>query len=54
MLDTLYFDKELIVDDTRARQSGHTLYTEESNYGRQLTDSPDETYMERNRFRRVS
>lgn len=54
VLDTLYFDKELIVDDTRARQSGHTLYTEESNYGRQLTDSPDETYMERNRFRRVS
>jgi len=54
MLDALYYDKELEVDDARARQSGHTLRTEESNYGRQLTDSPDETFLERNRFRRVS
>lgn len=54
MLDSLYFDRELRVDETRALQSGHTLRTEETNYGRQLAESPRETDAERERFRRVS
>jgi superfamily II DNA helicase RecQ len=54
MLDALYFNKELAVDETRAQQSGHTLHTEESNYGRSLTESPLHAISQRNQFRRVS
>jgi hypothetical protein len=38
MLDALYFNKELAVNKTQAQQSSYTLYTEESNYGRSLTE----------------
>jgi hypothetical protein len=54
MLDALYFNKELAVNKTRAQQSGHTLHTEESNYGRLLTESPLHAISQRNQFRRVS
>jgi hypothetical protein len=39
MLDALYFNKELAVNKTWAQQSGYTLYIEEFNYSRLLTES---------------
>jgi hypothetical protein len=53
-LNTLYFNTESPVDDARALQSGHSLQTEETNYGRSVAESPFQTMAERARFRRVS
>jgi hypothetical protein len=53
-LESLYWSKELVLDDARALQSGHTLQTEEMNYGRSMKESPLQTMAERESFRRVS
>jgi superfamily II DNA helicase RecQ len=53
-LDVLYWNKEPSVRDARALQSGHSLRTEEGNYGRSMTESPFQTMAEREEFRRVS
>lgn len=53
-LESLYWGKELVLDDARALQSGHTLQTEEMNYGRSMKESPFQTMAERENFRRVS
>jgi hypothetical protein len=50
----LYYNKEPTTDDARALQSGHTLRTEEGNYGRSISESPFQTMAERQAFRRVS
>jgi superfamily II DNA helicase RecQ len=53
-LESLYWSKEPLLDDARALQSGHTLQTEEMNYGRSMQESPFQTMAERENFRRVS
>lgn len=54
MLDMVYYNQDPVTSDARALQSGHTVQTEESNYGRLMIESPNETYREREQFRRVS
>jgi superfamily II DNA helicase RecQ len=54
VVDMLYWNKELATDDARALQSGHTVWTEESGYGRLLLESPYQTHREREQFRSVS
>jgi siroheme synthase (precorrin-2 oxidase/ferrochelatase) len=53
-LDVLYFNKEPEQDNAQARQSGHTVETEECNYSRSLAKSLFQTMAERVKFQRVS
>ncbi|KAI8931122.1 hypothetical protein NX059_012132 [Plenodomus lindquistii] len=53
-LDTLYYGQEPEMNDARALQSGHNRATEEANYGRSCLESPWQTTLERQAFRRVS
>lgn len=53
-LEVLYYGQEPIARDAHALQSGHTLRTEEGNYGRSMLESPFQTLAEREQFRRVS
>jgi superfamily II DNA helicase RecQ len=54
-LEMLYWNTgPQAAEDARALQSGHTLQTEETNYGRSVLESPFQTVAERNQFRRVS
>ena len=50
VLEMLYWDKEPVANDARALQSGHTLQTEESGYGRLLLESPNQTHRKREQF----
>ncbi|KAL5370900.1 hypothetical protein DPSP01_014611 [Paraphaeosphaeria sporulosa] len=53
-LEVLYWNQAPSKSDARALQSGHTLQTEEGNYGRSMRESPFHTMAERAEFRRVS
>jgi hypothetical protein len=54
VVDMLYWGKVLITNDAQALQSGQTVQTEESGYGRLLIESPHQTSREREQFRGVS
>lgn len=54
-IETIYYNQsDGSQDDAQALQSGHTRQTEEMNYGRSTLESPFQTEVERERFRRVS
>jgi superfamily II DNA helicase RecQ len=53
-LEMLYWNKAPAKSNARALQSGHSLETEEGNYGRSMMESPFQTMAEREEFRRVS
>jgi len=53
-LEVLYWNKAPATSHARALQSGHSLQTEEGNYGRSMMESPFQTMVEREEFRRVS
>jgi hypothetical protein len=53
-LNVLYGNKQPTARDARALQSGHTLRTEESNYGHFMMESPFQTMAEQQEFCRVS
>lgn len=53
-LEVLYWNKEPVANNAQALQSGHSLHTEEGNYGRSVMESPFQTMAEREAFWRVS
>ncbi|UPX20622.1 uncharacterized protein EKO05_0010850 [Ascochyta rabiei] len=53
-LEVLYWNKALAKSNAQALQSGHSLETEEGNYGRSMMESPFQTMAEREEFWRVS
>ncbi|UPX20280.1 uncharacterized protein EKO05_0010517 [Ascochyta rabiei] len=53
-LEVLYWNKAPAKSNAQALQSGHSLKTEEGNYGRSMMESPFQTMAEREEFWRVS